>query len=457
MLAHPLKTFKASLQACGIATLFWFAPAARADVDVPPGAGLEPGVRCLLGAYALSDGRSLSVTGFEGHPHDLHYAISSGEYGHLAWQSEGHYALQVSAPYGSAAFDRCGGGRMVFHENGKPDLTGRRIQLPETDVFFAGDGGTRLHGKLVMPLEGKADTIVVWLTGSNDDPVTDDEDLQYNLPLKGIGVFVFDKRGTGKSQGEVSADFYVRAADAAAAVAQARKLSAETRHFGVYGGSQGGWVAPLTATKTDLDFVIVGYGLAEGVTAQDRDEVEEQVRNAGFGDDVMPKVREITDATARIVKSEWQTGYAEFAAVKSKYEREPWYKAIAGENGYTAMLLQAPIDRIKVMGPALDKHVSFAYDPRPVIETIKPRQLWVLGGADRTAPNTRTIEILRDIRKKRHDLDLVIYKTADHGIAETFQFEGVERHRYPAGMNDMIVRWLSAKTLPDNGPDIQVD
>jgi len=242
-----------------------------------------------------------------------------------------------------------------------------------------------------------------------------------------------------------------------AAVAQARKLSAETRHFGVYGGSQGGWVAPLTATKTDLDFVIVGYGLAEGVTAQDRDEVEEQVRNAGFGDDVMPKVREITDATARIVKSEWQTGYAEFAAVKSKYEREPWYKAIAGENGYTAMLLQAPIDRIKVMGPALDKHVSFAYDPRPVIETIKPRQLWVLGGADRTAPNTRTIEILRDIRKKRHDLDLVIYKTADHGIAETFQFEGVERHRYPAGMNDMIVRWLSAKTLPDNGPDIQVD
>ena len=58
------------------------------------------------------------------------------------------------------------------------------------------------------------------------------------------------------------------------------------QRFGAFGGSQGGWVAPLTATLVPLDFVIVGYGWQRASRLRDRDEVEEEVRAAGFGDDV---------------------------------------------------------------------------------------------------------------------------------------------------------------------------
>jgi hypothetical protein len=84
----------------------------------------------------------------------------------------------------------------------------------------------------------------------------------------------------------------------------------------------------------------------------------------------------------------------------------------------------------------------------PVIETVHPRQLWVLGGADRTAPNAKTIKILQEIQKRRRDLNVALYRDADHGLTETFELHGVTRHRYPASLTDLLVRWVLWNALP---------
>jgi dienelactone hydrolase len=421
---------------------------------LPSSGAIDAGLRCRLGNYVLSDGRSLAITGVDGLLHDLAYAMSSGEYGRLTWVSGNNYTFGSTPAYGSASFSECAAGNVRFDETGKPAVTGHRDALTVTDTFFD-SGGTKLHGRLVMPADGHARAIVVWIQGSDDDPATDDEHWQYVLPPLGVGVFVYDKRGSGGSQGTLSADFYVRASDTAAAVHEARRLAPQVKLFGDFGGSQGGWIAPLAATKVDLDFVIVGYGLAEGVTAQDRDEVEEQVRAAGYGDDTISKVRELTTATTRIVKSHWKTGWREFAALQRKYGSQPWIKAIQQENGYTGIMLRTPIAQIKAMGPKLDMHVSFDYDPRPVIATIRPRQLWVLGGSDHTAPNGRTLAILREIQQRKTGLDIAVYKDADHGIVETFQFHGATRHRHPAGFADLVAQWIVSDVLP--APDGNLD
>jgi uncharacterized protein len=421
----------------------------------PAQAALDRTLQCRLGSYALSDGRSLAVTGVDGTAHDLAYTLSSGEYGRMIWVSGDAYSLGRGPFYGTAEFSDCAHGAVTFRETGRPDVSGHQVPLKIVDTFFD-SAGTRLHGKLVLPADGKAGAIVVWAQGSDDDPATDDEFWQYVLPLHGVGVFVFDKRGSGGSQGELSADFYVRAADTAAAANEARRLAPGITRVGVFGGSQGGWIAPLTATRTDLDFVIVGYGLAEGVTAQDRDEVAEQVRDAGYGDDVLVHVREITDATARIVKSGWKDGYPEFDALRRKYAGAPWLKVIGAVNGYTGVMLNTPTDQIAAMGPKLDQHVSFNYDPRPVIASIAPRQLWVLGAADRTAPSAATVTILTDIQKTKPNLDLAVYRHADHGLVETFQFQGFERRRYPADCFDLIARWILSDALPSTGDDLEI-
>ena len=433
--------------AAGIAGLL-FAAGAVPEGGIGP---MDPTAHCHIGAYRLSDGRSLAVTGFDGTPRDLAYVLSSGEYGHMAPLPDGSYRLGVEPGYGAVHLPSCDA--LQFDEAGHAALAGNRIALAETDTDFMSQG-VQLHGKLVMPARPKA--IVVWVQGSDDDPATNDADWQYLLPLRDIGVFVYDKRGSGRSGGELSADFDVRANDTAAAAQEARKLAMRNIPIGVFGGSQGGWIAPLTATKTKLDFAIVGFGLAEGVTAQDRDEVASALRAAGYGDDVLTKAREITDASTRIVKSGWRDGWTEFDALRAKYGNEPWIKVVEQVNGYTGLMLQTPSEKIRVMGPELDKHISFAYDPRPVIETIAPRQLWVLGGSDHTAPNARTIEILSEIQHRKPNLDFAIYKDADHGIVETFTTNGVTRHRHPAGYVDLLANWILTDTLPASDANLVI-
>src|SRR3546814_5124285 len=98
--------------------------------------------------------------------------------------------------------------------------------------------------------------------------------MQYLLPAQGVGVFVYDKRGTGRSTGSYTQDFHLLAGDARAALVEALRLAGERAgRFGFHGGSQAGWVAPLAASKTpQAQFVLVGYGMATGPLAEDRSE-----------------------------------------------------------------------------------------------------------------------------------------------------------------------------------------
>src|SRR3546814_10283749 len=60
------------------------------------------------------------------------------------------------------------------------------------------------------------------------------------------------------------------------------------------------------------------------------------LRKAGYGDDVLARAREVTDATASIVASRGLRGWEQLAAVRAKYSGEPWWPAIQGE--FTGMV-----------------------------------------------------------------------------------------------------------------------
>jgi uncharacterized protein len=77
--------------------------------------------------------------------------------------------------------------------------------------------------------------------------------LHKTLPAHGIGVATFDRRGEGESDGDATRGrFELQARDA---LAVARALDVE--RFGLWGYSQGGWVAPLAATLADdVSFVV---------------------------------------------------------------------------------------------------------------------------------------------------------------------------------------------------------
>src|SRR5688500_3346261 len=81
--------------------------------------------------------------------------------------------------------------------------------------------------------------------GERTDPFYDH--LRSELPEEGIAVLIFDRRGSGNSEGSFeSADFDDLAGDviAGAEYLQSR-LDIDNSKIGLHGTSQGAWIAPI--------------------------------------------------------------------------------------------------------------------------------------------------------------------------------------------------------------------
>ncbi|TXH66700.1 MAG: alpha/beta fold hydrolase [Lysobacteraceae bacterium] len=420
------------------------ASTAPAPLDAIPQTRLDDELRCHLGVYALPAGRSLTITGADGQPRALQYTFSNGQFGNLQEREDGTY----SGGSFVIRFERCAAGKIKL-TRGELVERGVRLRLIEKTTTFTSDG-IRLHGKLVSPPSGDAKALAVWIEGSNNDPSTDDSVWQYELASRGVAVFLYDKRGTGASAGAPSSDFHARARDTAAAVKEARRLAPGVRRVGVVGGSQGGWVAPLAATLTPLDFVVAAFAMAEGPIAQDQALVAQQLRQAGFDGAALAGAEELTAITEKIVRSNMRDGLADLDAFKSKYAGSPWLDAIQPRS-YTGLFLKFNTEQIRTNGPALAQGLSFDYEPRPVIEAIKARQLWLLGGNDRQAPNAATQTILRQIQQRRRDIAVVVFPKADHGLIEPVKTADGVAMAYSATLFEITADWIKHRKLPAPG------
>jgi pimeloyl-ACP methyl ester carboxylesterase len=110
------------------------------------------------------------------------------------------------------------------------------------------------------------------------------------LPAAGIGVLTFDRRGEGESTGEPSRGRFAVQADDALAFG----CSLQLEGFGLWGISQGGWVGPLAAARSELVTFLVLLA-STGVTPaeQMRYAVAEQIQRAGFGPDAAARAVEL--------------------------------------------------------------------------------------------------------------------------------------------------------------------
>jgi uncharacterized protein len=420
------------------------ASSAAASLDAVVQTRLDAELRCLLGVYELPAQRSVTITGADGQPRGLRYTFSNGLFGDLQEGANGSYTGGAFMIH----FEPCSAGRMRLTQGGVVE-EGIHLRLVETSTTFTSDR-LKLHGKLVLPASGPARALAVWIEGSNNNPSTDDTVWQYELARRGVAVFVYDKRGTGASAGELLSDFHARARDTAAAVNEARRLAPGIRHVGVIGASQGGWVAPLAATRVPLDFVVAAFALAQGPIAQDQALVAQQLAEAGFDESVQFQAKELTAITEKIVRSMMGDGLEELDTFKSRFAGAPWLDAIQPRS-YTGLFLKFSSDDIKIHGPALAQGLSFDYEPRPVIEGIKPRQLWLLGGRDRQAPNAATQSILRQIQQKRRDIVVVVFPRADHGLIEPTTTASGMTMAYCARLFELTADWIKDKKLPAPG------
>ena len=402
---------------------------------------------CYIGAYALpDDSRAVFVAYDNGET--LEFFFDDGAHGVVHRQSPSVFAgdgVRLQRP-------DCGtSGATIGRQDTGTEQAVQKLAFVAHTVHFK-NGDIELAGKLTLPKD-PARQVVIWVAGSNDDGEIDRTHWQFTLPLHGIASFMLDKRGTGGSGGTVSANFLIRAGDVRAAVAEARRLMGPSMEIGLHGASQGGWVAPLASLGGGVAFVIVSYGLAEGVTAEDRDEMAAYVKQAGYGPEDLAKLRTLTDITSKIVRSHWQDGWDELANWRARHGSEQWLEALP-DTSYTGFLIKIPSFASasvgSIIGPLLDKGVSFDYDPYPTLSTLKVPQLWLLGGRDVSAPSTATIKVLQDLKAHGAPIDVVVFQNAGHGLMEPWP--GHKTERLSPGYRETVAAWAKIRTPPRSTP-----
>ncbi|MGH8146447.1 MAG: serine aminopeptidase domain-containing protein [Rhodanobacteraceae bacterium] len=367
---------------------------------------------CPVGIYQLDNGSKLDVGPSDGD--HLRWREENGTTGLLTRKGNGVWTSTLGwtgRPDGKRVSFDCAKDTINF-----ANVAGKQISLEVKNVTFQG-AGVRLAGRQVMPKGDARVPIVVLVHGSEHDSALKFYSLQRQFPAEGIGVFVYDKRGTGKSGGVYTQNYLLLADDAIAAVNEAKHLAgARAGRIGYQGGSQGGWVAPLAAKIAPVDFVIVGFGLAVSPLDEVREATAFDLTSLGYGPDVVAKAMHIADAVSAIIVSNFRKGYDQLAAVKAKYGKEPWLKYVRGDVVF--YFLETPEAKIREQGPKLLAGVPANYDPMPVLRNLDTPQLWILAADDHDAPSAETGRRLRALQAKGKPITVAMFPHTEHGIYE---------------------------------------
>jgi pimeloyl-ACP methyl ester carboxylesterase len=407
-------------------------------------ASLAAEVPCEVGSYQMADGTSLDIAASE--EGKLRWRHPDGRTGQLTSQGKGRWISTlgwVGRPDGhQVTIVDCKRGEIRFDK-----LTGRRIPLIQIDTRFQGSG-VMLAGRLTLPPGDARVPIVVLVHGAEHSSALEDYSLQREFAAAGIGVFAYDKRGTGASEGRYTQNYLMLATDAVHAVREARRLAgARAGRVGYQGGSQGGWTVPLAARIEPVDFVIVSFGLAVSPLDEDREAIAFDMERGGFGPEIKAKAMEVADAIATIVESDFTEGYEQLEAVKRKYGAEPWFKQVRGN--VTAYLLKGTAEEWRKNGPPLLEGIPTRYDPMPVLMNLDVPQLWILGGQDRDAPPHETLRRLTSLQNAGRPITTAVFPNADHGMYEFEILADGEREstRQPEGYLTMMTHFIAGKPL----------
>ncbi len=387
------------------------------------------------GLYTMDDSSKLIIT--PSYKPDFRYRKTDGTSGRLYRQKDSSF---ISAPGWAKKenpniFVWFNGDDISFSENRKV-LHGRKTPLRNIPLTF----GDSLYGELFLPLKGSPKAVVVLQFGSGQESAVANNYLQYLLTLDNIAVFVFDKRGTGRSAGKYTADFVTMAKDMAAAVEKVKEQSEVKKiPLGVMGESQGGWVVPLTASLTKVDFVISSYGLAISPQEENRQEMINGLPDTTS----LHQALEVAAVTDRIVKSKFREGLPELAVLKSKYGNEEWYKTLNGD--YTGLVANATETQLSLYKAMFNFDIDLEYDAMPALRKVNNPMLWVIAGKDTEAPNTETIARLKQLQAEGSHLDLVIFPNADHGMIE---INGKELlGKYSEGYFRLLRDWILTRKI----------
>jgi pimeloyl-ACP methyl ester carboxylesterase len=400
------------------------------------------------GAYRFRNGNHLVIDTFPDTPDTLFVTdVKSGEVRAVFPRSEtkftGGPALYVPAPTRQTLTFR-GAGVHVIDLDQKGRESGAfatRVPIAREEVTFK-NGDVTLAGTLLLPPTKGKHPAVVFTHGGGAQLREVMWGLGYLYAARGFAVLSYDKRGVGKSTGNWGEASFEDLADDA--IAGARFLQARTdiaaNQIGFWGLSQGGWIAPLAASRfPDAAFAIAlsGGGLSPADTELFDSEYE--LGKAGYTANEIKEALAFQRLKNDIIasKDKWD----EYAKMRLTAKDAKWFR-------HPGIDVRGPEKRDDPFWTHMRRF--YFYDPAPTLRASKAPLLAIFGELDTpegVKANVRAIKQILD-GAGRTDYTIKVYPNGAHNLQEVppdNPNEYVRRKRFPPGFFEMMVDWTTTQ------------
>jgi len=264
--------------------------------------------------------------------------------------------------------------------------------------------------------------------------------LKFELPKHGTAALVFDRRGSGASEGDFeTADFEDLAGDVISAVEflQSRPEIDKTR-IGLHGTSQGAWIAPIAAArKPDIAFVIAVS--ASGVSPAEQMDygVAFHLKKDRFDQAAIDKAMHLRGQVNEYFRG--QVSREEVATELSLYESEPWY-----EKGYLYPSQELPADITQSKW-----HYEMDYEPLAVWQKVKQPTLFLFAEVDEWVPIGQSMENYRKATVHLQDVTLKQIRETNHLMR---YLDGDRASEISSEYLDILIEWLTARQFGNPVP-----
>ena len=298
--------------------------------------------------------------------------------------------------------------------------------------------GTKLSGDVRRPAGDGPFPAVAFVDGSGPAERDSFDEEAEVLAAAGLASLCWDKPGCGASGGDWrDQSLQDRAAEALAAVAcLAAQEGVDPTRVALLGGSQGGWVGPLAASRSPTVAAVVSLS-GSGVSPYEQEayRVEHLLRDAGAAEDqVAEAVAYFHQRAARLRRGD---DLEDVLAEQLRHRDAPWYPAL-GDDGVVEHL--AFLARI------------YDYDPVPVLERVTCPVLAIWGQRDLYVPVAASVERFAAAlgRAGNGSFRLEVVADADHGLRLAAS-GGEDRGPRIPDLMDMVIGWLGRVLPPRSG------
>jgi len=404
-----------------------------------------------VGVYRFRNGDHLMIDSFPDTPDTLFVTdVKSGEARAVFPRSETQFtggpALRVVSPTRQTLTFRDDGVHVIdLDQKGRQSGTfATRVPIRREEVTFK-NGDVTLAGTLLLPASKKKHPALVFTHGGGPQLREVYWGLGYLYAARGFAVLSYDKRGVGKSTGNWREASFEDLADDA--VAAAKFLQARTdiaaNQIGFLGQSQGGWIAPLAASRfPDAAFAVAmsGGGLSPAET--ELFDTEYELTKAGY------TANEINDALAFqklkneiIASPDSNDKWEQYAKLRLNAKDQKWFR----HPGIDVFGAEKRAD-----GFWTYMRKFYFYDPAPTLRASPAPLLAIFGELDTPEGVKANVSAIRQIMDQagRRDYIVKVYPNGSHNLMEVppdNPNESVRLKRFPPGLFETMVDWTTTQ------------